>query len=465
MKLLRYGVPLLVGFLIQNGFAGGVDWKGQYRFEYFDISSTNLDNGGAKAAFLNRLNLRPHLIAGDGLRVMTNLEVLSNSLYPNDQVGAWFGSHVQIDQVHRRQQGVSQFTVREAYLRWEQEHAELIVGRAPFQFGLGAFYNAGLGSFDHFSDNYDMISYKIYVGNLLIQPILTTVQDESIQRSGGTNDQMIHLFYNNQDAGARFGVLYRNRIAPAVFAPVASRPAVYNESAVVGDYKVNNSHLYFAREWDTFAFRMEGGFESGSTGFQQGNGGSIDLGGYGVNLEFDYRPKDSNWDYRLLTGIVSGDDPKTARYEGFQLHRNYDIAFLLANHPLGKFDALSSYRQRSRDTSAPFSVKSNASVLDEEAVGNMVYLAPQFNKSLGDRWKWMNRIVLAQMQTNPSQQANVNAFLGWEYDFGLKFQPYDRFQWVTEIGLFMPGAAFSEGALQHPIRSIWGWQTRAAIDF
>lgn len=464
MTLLQYGLAFVLTILAQSARAGGVDWKGQYRFEYFDISSTDLDDGGAKAAFLNRLNLRPHIIAGDGLRIITNMEVFSNPLYPNDQVGVWFGSQVQNDQVHRRQQGVSQLVIREAYLRWEQEHAELIVGRAPFQFGMGAYYNAGLKGFDHFSDNYDMISYKIYVGNLLIQPILTTVQDESVERAGGTHDQMIHLLYNNQDARAQFGVLYRNRTAPAGSVNVSSRPAVYNEAAILGDYKVTNSHLYFARDWETFGFRLEGGFESGSTGYQTSGGESIELGGYGVSLEFDYRPESSAWDYKLLTGIVSGDDPKTARYEGFQLHRNYEIAFLLANHPLGKFDALSSSRQRSRNPSSPFSVRSNDRVLDEETIGNMFYLAPQFNRSLSDKWKWTNRLALAQMQINPSNQANVNSFLGWEYDMGLKYQPYERFQWVTEIGVFAPGAAFAEGALGHPTRTIWGWQTRAVID-
>jgi hypothetical protein len=103
-------------------------------------------------------------------------------------------------------------------------------------------------------------------------------------------------------------------------------------------------------------------------------------------------------------------------------------------------------------------------VLDEETIGNMFYLAPQFNRSLSDKWKWTNRLALAQMQINPSNQANVNSFLGWEYDMGLKYQPYERFQWVTEIGVFAPGAAFAEGALGHPTRTIWGWQTRAVID-
>jgi hypothetical protein len=466
---MRVFLPLLLtfGFLILSLSvkAGGVDWRGQYRFEYFDVSSTDLNEGGAKAAFLNRLNLRPQIIAADGLRVITNMEVLSNSLYPNDQVGAWFGSSVQNDQLARRQQAASQFAVREAYLRWEQEHAELIVGRAPFHFGMGTFYNSGMGAFDHFSDNYDMISYKIYVGNLLIEPILTTIQDKSIQRSGGANDQMIHLFYDNQDAKAQFEILYRNRTAPTQNEILANRPSLYNEAAIIGDYKVNFTHLYFARYWETFSFKLEGGVESGPTGLQAANLDPIELGGFGVSLELEFKPVSSIWDYKILTGVVSGDDPTTSKYEGFQLHRNYDIAFLLGNHPMGRYDVLTSNRQRTRNQSSPFALLPNDSVLDEETVGNMIYFAPQFNRALSDRWKWTNRIALAQTQVKASTQSGVSSELGWEYDIGLKYQPYERFQWVTELGVFSPGQAFAEGALGHPTKMVWGWQTRAAVDF
>jgi len=453
-------------FLAKPVLAGGVDWKGQYRFEYFDINSTDLDEGGAKAAFIHRLNLRPHIIAADGIRIVTNMELLGNSIYPNDQVGAWFGNSAHGDQLLRRQQGVSQLAIREVYLRWEQEHAELIVGRAPLQFGLGAFYNEGAGAFDHFSDNYDMISYKIHVGNLLVQPILTTVQDSSVHRGAGTNDQMINLSYNNEDAKAQFGVLYRNRLSAPTNVPVTARPRLYDEAAIIGNYKVNNSHIYFARAWETFSFQLEGGFESGPTGFQAANGDAIELGGYGVNLEFEYRPLSSSWNYKLLTGIISGDDPNTTRYEGFQLHRNYEIAFLLGNHPMGRYDALTSGRQRSRYQVGPgFARLPNYQVLDEETMGNMIYFAPQFNRAIGDKWTWTNRIAIAQTQVNASTQTGVSQDLGWEYDIGLKYQPYERFQWITEIGMFAPGQAFAEGALGHPTKMVFGWQTRAAIDF
>lgn len=460
MNGFQLAVVAALFFVAPNLLAGGVDWKGQYRFEYFDISSTDLNEGGAKAAFLNRLNLRPQVIAADGLRILTNIEVLTNDLYPNDQVGAWFGNASQPDQVTRRNQAASNLALREVYLRWEQEHAELIVGRAPFQFGMGAFYNAGLGEFDHFSDNYDMISYKVYLGNLLIQPILTTVHDDSIQRAGGTSDQMLHLLYNNEDAKSEFGVLYRNRLVPALSGGLTPGNP-YGATDSLGEYKSTNTHVYFARDWETFSFKLEGGFESGSTGLQK-SGDPIDLGGYGVNLEFEYKPQESLWNYKVLVGIVSGDDPATAKYEGFQLHRNYDIAFLLGNHPMGRYDVLTSNRQRSRNGAT---VRANDTVLDEETIGNMIYLAPQFNRTIGDKWTWTNRLALAQMQINASTQPGVSSALGWEYDIGLKYQPYDRFQWVSEIGVFMPGAGFSEGVLGHPTKMVIGWQTRAVIEF
>jgi hypothetical protein len=456
-------VTMVLGVLLPfKIFAGGVDWRGQYRFEYIDVSSSYLDGSGAKAVFLNRVNLRPHIIAADGLRVISNIEIFGNTLYPHDQMGSFFGQFVQSDQTLRLNQASVSPVVREAFLRWEQEHAELILGRSSFQFGMGAFYNAGLAPGDHFSDNYDMISYKVYMGNLLIQPILAVVNKGHTEKSGGSFDQMLHVLYHNQDSQSQLGLLYRKR--KSSFGENDSLRG-YDSATLSADWQSSHSHVYFARNWDVFGLKVEAGFEGGSTGLLSQEGQSIDLGGYGVTTELEYRPQQSSWKYKLLMGLVSGDDPSTAKDEGFQLHRNYNIAFLLGNHPLGRYDVLTSSRQRS---SLPNhnGLRPNHTVLDEEAVGNMIYLAPQFYRSISDKWVWTNHFVFAATQTNPSlSQTQLSSSLGWEYDVGLQYQPYDRFRWNTELGFFLPGQAFAEGDLNHATQMVMGLQTRISIEF
>ena len=49
---------------------------------------------------------------------------------------------------------------------------------------------------------------------------------------------------------------------------------------------------------------------------------------------------ETKWEFLTKLGMVSGDDPLTTAYEGYQLDRNYDVAMLLFYHRLGKADVL-----------------------------------------------------------------------------------------------------------------------------
>lgn len=448
--------------------ATSINWQGQYRFEYFEISSVDLSGQLPKAAMIHRLNLRPELIAADGFRVIGNIEALPNTLYPEAQVGMLLGQQNVAHADRRAQPGFSPL-IRELYLRWEQEYGEFHVGRTPLQFGLGAFYNDGTGLYDHFSDQFDMVGYKIFMGNMLIHPMIARVTEGGLTSTQRTTDQILKIHYNNPDAQAELGILYRKRFAPQL---VANSANIYNtainsaylNTTVTGGFDVTYQHFYFARRWTEFSFLMEAGNESGSVGLSASNGEAINLAGFGLSLEFDYKPQESKWSHRLLTGLVSGDNPNTSQYEGFQLHRNYDLAFLVTNHPLGRFDIFKTNRMRSRDAShAPIN---GAQLLDEESLSNLFYLAPQFNRKVSDKLTWTNRIFWGQLVNTMAVSGQSSAQdIGFEFDTGLAYRPNERVTWLNELGLFSPGAAFKEGANEHPVQLIYGWQSRFVVTF
>lgn len=462
---------LILSSLVLQGFvaqATSINWQGQYRFEYFDISSIDLSGRLPKATLLNRLNLRPELIAADGFRVIGNIEVLPNTLYPEGQVGMLLGQESVAHADRRAQPGFAPL-IRELYLRWEQEYGEFHVGRSPLQFGTGSYYNDGTGLFDHFSDQYDMVGYKIFLGNMLLHPMIARVSEGGLSSVRRTTDQILKLNYNNQDAKAQIGILYRKRFSPQVVANSATtyssvvNPA-YSNATVTGDFDVTYQHFYFARQWTEFSFRMEAGNEAGAVGLTAANGESINLAGYGLNIEFDYKPQESKWSHRILSGIVSGDNPNTVQYEGFQLHRNYDLAFLITNHPVGRFDVFKSSRQRSR--TGTNAITNVSEVLDEEQVGNLFYLAPQFNRSLSDKLTWTNRLFWGQLVNAVSNSGQTLANdIGIELDMGLTYRPNERVTWLNEVGLLAPGSAFKEGANNHPNKFIYGWQSRFVVTF
>jgi|GEM_PF-6072129 hypothetical protein len=442
-----------------------VEWQGQARAEWVEVSSTTLNGSeGAKSYVLTRMNLRPTVVFQDGVRGVFNLELFPNSQYPLDQMGYAWGSAYRPEQQGLQQQSPSQMNIREAYLRLEREYATVELGRWAFQFGHGAYFSAGSGAFDHFSDNFDGVSAKIYVGHLLIQPMLTTVAQPSSERGGGSNDQMLHLHYAHPDSKTDFAVLYRVRKG-GMGQQTAELQTLYGSSGVGSTWDTQSSHLYFARGWDEMALALEAGFENGSTGLLSASNEKIALSGYGVNLDLHWRPQESLWQSSLRMGIASGDDPNTSNYEGFSWHYNHDIAFLMANHPLGSggYDPLRNQVRRRLKTATSF--YGNSEALDEATVSNMIYVVPTWSRQLGSSWTWRNRVTWAQAATLPSTATGTSRDLGWEYDLAFVLSPHPSWVWETEFGWFQPGNAYAEGINQRPKDGIWGFQTRWSVSF
>ena len=132
--------------ITQAAHAVSIDWSGQYRFEYADISSTSLDDPKlAKSYILNQLSLSPKIIAADGVNIIGKFEILTNDQYPDSQTGQNSGkgpskvggnsSSKDDSSVAGNKQGSSNLQVSQLYLNVNQEYGSLVVGRAPVEFG------------------------------------------------------------------------------------------------------------------------------------------------------------------------------------------------------------------------------------------------------------------------------------------------------------------------------------------
>ena len=444
-------------------FAASIDWTGTYRLEAIDVEKTTLESGAGKKLGLMHLNLNPTFIATDGINIVTNFEILGNTMYPDSQVGQQFGAG------HDDNMNMQ---LREMYLRMDQEYGEIIAGRAPIQFGLGMTYNAGKGVFDHWEDTHDMFGYKFMIGNLSFMPM---IGNPSHYRN--MTEAMIDIDYNNLETESAFGVFYMTRSTSAnqnqsyKFYTTDVNPDYTHTSSDAG-LSTNHTNVYFARGWESFKFRMEAGFDSGTTGLQTAKNDEVKVNGYGIAIEMDFPKPDSRWQWTLRTGIASGDNPTTANYEAYHMSRNYDMAFLLFNHPLGNYDVLSSMAQRQEDlrqdcTTYPCPRIANDEALDEETISNAVYLSPKITYTFGDKWEWRNILTYAQTQTNASRVVDndVEKELGWEWDTAVVFRPYERVQWLNELGFFLPGGAFKEGSVGRDASFTFGFQSKAAISF
>ena len=441
-----------------------LDWTGQYRFEFNDISSTNLSDksSGHKSYFLNHLSLSPKIIAADGMNVVAKLDLLPNKAHPNSQLGQAWGAGVNSNTASTsgqdsnsvtQQQGRTQINVSQLYLNINQEFGSILVGRAPIEFGLGITHSAGNGAFDHWSDTYDLLAYKFIVGNLSMTPMLAKVYDEDTAQGGAVSDQMFMLDYDNKDTGSQIGLFYQARTGPQ---SVNNFP-LNSGDTITGDINIKNVNFMLGRQFDALSFKLEAGFMSGATGASNSANEGISMNGYGIAIEMKGKNADgSPGAWELRTGVTSGDDPNTADNEGFVFDRNYDIAMLMFNHPIGKYDVLKSTLHRG--------TKENRLAYDEEMISNVAYFSPVWNWKYSEKTTIRNTFTYAQLSSSEFAAGKADSDLGFEFDFAVVHKPSDRVQWINEVGLLFPGSAFS-GPSDFDTKTTYGFSSRAAITF
>ena len=127
--------------------AADLQWGGLYRFEGNLINNPELSSSPrAKTYMLHHLILQPKIVAADGMTVFGRFDMLNSGFGANSQAGAFIGQGVGsgtptgIDDsnVLSRNQAISNLQISELYMSWTQEFGQLVVGRAPLHFGLGA---------------------------------------------------------------------------------------------------------------------------------------------------------------------------------------------------------------------------------------------------------------------------------------------------------------------------------------
>jgi hypothetical protein len=475
-KRLYWSLTVLCIFFSQaSAWAGDIDWSGTYRIEGVKVENAEVNNEEKnKQYILHHLVLKPKITAYDGLTIHGRFDIMNAGTYPNSQVGQFFGNGVGTaspgssanNSILSDNQSSEMIAVNELYLTFVQEFGVLTVGRAPLQFGLGMSYNAGAGAFDHWFDNRDMVAYKMSFGNLTLTPMIAKVVEGEVGYEDDIDDYMVQLMYENPDSELKLGAMYRIRHAGR-YGNVAPGTPVFGDGAGAGaasaGFKGEYLNLFFQR-WvgDSFKIGVEASTQKGETGVVS-TGGQVDMDAYGVAVEIDWVPKASSFHMGLKAGVASGDDVNTVNnYEGFMFDRNYDVAFLLFNHPLGRYDIFRTAGNSTPPTSVENTYPSFRA--DEETISNVMYFAPHFKYKWSDTFDSQFGLTYAQLNSDPISGRSVDKAAGFEVDITLNYKPYDNVQWMNRLGVFAPGAAFEAGGLNDP-QTVYGIETKAAITF
>ncbi len=456
-----------------SSMAMSIDWTGVYRAEFTQISRPTLATPqGTKYYGLNYLSLMPKIIAADGVNIISKFDVLGQDTgaYANSQVGQIWGSNTNAGTTPNtgtgpgaagsKNQGASNIKVSQLYLNVNQEYGALIVGRAPYQFGTGMTFNAGAGAFDHWYQTRDMVAYKFIIGDWSFMPMSSRVYSQGEGLGNSINELYFQLMYENKDARSSLGIVQGTRKGSNAVNDL-SIPAYdpLGTATVVGDMNLQRTNFFLGRDWDSFGLKFEAGFESGETGLNSAAGQGINVSAYGIAAELSFPRAESKWNTKVRLGMASGDNPETAAYEGFQYDQNYEVAMLLFNHRLGQKDFL--YTNRVKDSSLGVS-----NSVDDETVGNTLYISPAINYVWSDRVDLRNTFTYAQLLTKQNNSVDVKKDLGLEWDIELIYKPVEKIQWVNQIGVLFPGGAWKDGTTSNFENGMtYGITTKAAISF
>jgi len=483
-----FGAPL--------AHSADIEWSGKYRFEGVFIKNYTLDKsaGVEDSYILNHLILEPKIIATDGINIKSRFDIFNNGLN-NSQHGQVFGDYTQPTSstspgqgpaVLSKSESSETIAVTELYVNFIHEFGALVVGRVPFQFGLGMLYNSGNGNFDHALSTKDMVGYKLVLGNITIMPGYGKVREGNLLNEDDINDYLVMAEYTNPETDLSMGFLFDQRVAPYDSSGqgndfptnyFSNSNTTFGNAIVNSGYSAYNMNFYVKKKWDNFNVGVELGFLNGNSGMKvsepaTGNLDSVLLSGFGGALELGYRT--GNIKLNVRTGMASGDDPDTATMEGYAFSPNYHVAMLLFAYPMGNIDVLRSgvWGTHPANYANGNQAISNLGGLDTETISNAIYFSPNLTWSLGEHFDLLGTFCYANLVkpsvSTTSPPAGLAGYgstsLGFESDFGFSYHPTDKITWETTLGLLFPGSAWAgDGA--YATNLAYGATTKAAIGF
>ncbi|MFP5519595.1 MAG: alginate export family protein [Bdellovibrionia bacterium] len=444
--------------------ASTFEWKGGYRVEWVNLEKPSLANtGSSKSYVLNHLYLSPQLIAADGFNIVARFDMLSaNQNSENSQLGViWGNTNAPTGMSAKadpQTSGSEQFKLTQMYLKLDQEYGQIILGRAPFEFGLGMTYSAGTGLFDHWYSVRDIAAYKFVINDWFIMPIFSRAGDNSVVTGGGMNSMGFQLQYENPDTKSLIGFLQETRKGTAGSNDLNSQ---FAGSTVNGSFDIQRTNFIFGRGFEKFDFKVEAGFLTGSTGLQNAGNEDIDLNAYGFVVEMDYAQPESKWKWSAKLGMASGDDAETANYEGFQFNPNYNVGMLLFNQRLGQADFLTSGITKNPN------IASIKDAFDDENVSNTIFVAPSATYQWKEKTDIRTTLVYAQILNSQANSLSSAKDLGLELDVEFIYKPTKSLQWINQVGLLMPGNAWQYGpnGAEFDKDMTYGFVSKAAISF
>lgn len=404
--------------------AAELEFEGFYqaRMRLFDTLSLRRDleaNEGLSWYVQHRLNLRPNLWISDQVALKVELRALENQLWgsvpsvdPAIAGGGGLPDGV-IDQPGILFDGTPQQTIQLARA-WGEVHTKagtFRFGRQPLHWGMGLWWNDGLGENMEFGDTADRVSWeKVFAGAVWVR----AGADINLERVINDNDDTttLHLAgaYRTENIEAGIQLAYRRRgvASGARFDLFVADAAFDLQFGIIG-----------------IDGEVIGQFGSGDLLDGRNDIRILNLGAV-VDLSLDL-PK---VDVHLQGGVATGDgDPNDQRVRGFTFNRDYNLGLFFFEQPM---PVLASQ--------VPGEDRTLSQAITGNAATNLLYLRPSFawepvrGLEIEGAFVTGRTAKVAEEEQDPDRRA-----YGYEIDLGVRYTGVRFFTLSGTFGVFIPG--------------------------
>ncbi len=296
-----------------------------------------LGTGNEKASFQSYVfRLNPHIIVNDSASFKAEL----TSGYgrggrlgddrTTDATNDNFGNALYIQ---NKSSSSESLVINQAYMELYSDTATYVIGRHTTDWGLGAVYNSGKGTWDRHAFSRDGVTAKIKIGNFIVEPYWAKIDSSgSLSRNTKANEIGAGLLYDNVDRDIAFGLLYAKKSNKAgntrADTNTTGAPAAYS----LGETNVKVTDIYFKKIFGNFKLELEVPIVSGEVG-KVYNTTSTKMNSKSFVFETEYKVNDS-WTIAFDFGSISGHSGSTSSYEAMYLNPNYQVANLLFRYNL-----------------------------------------------------------------------------------------------------------------------------------
>ncbi len=408
--------------------AADIDFEGFYqaRMRLFETLSLRRDieaDEGLSWYVQHRLNLRPRLWISDQVGLHVELRALENQLWGSELVtdptapGAGALAEGVLDEPDILQDGSTPaaITIARAWGEVRTKAGVFRFGRQPLHWGMGLWWNDGLGENQEYGDSADRVSWeKVFNGNVWVRAGADINIEDLVNDNDDTTTLHVAGAYRTEtiDAGALLAYRRRGAKSGARFDLFIADIAFDLQFGIIGiDGEVN------------------GQFGSGDLLDGRNDVRVVSVGAV-LDLSLDL-PK---VDVHLQGGLATGDkDPNDEKLRAFTFDRDMNLGLFFAEQPMPLLRS-----------DVPGQERTAANAITGNAVTNMLYLRPSVAYEPVRGLEIEAAFVTGRTARVPDDEQDPDRrAYGYEIDLGLRYTGVRFFTVAGTAAVFIPGNRYT----------------------